>query len=186
MAIIFLRIITWALPENLLLVFFNDIDELLELIVDPVGCLAEVKVVRSKAYLKWRYVDKPGSQFCAAGALDDGKLLAYAIYSLENGREPGSIREGKIVDWYINSKTNTTQILTSLFIAAIKYMKRKGADEVLLVLNDSISDQAAISAGFIFRNVQSDFFVYHNKLSDSSHIFSPDSWYQSLGDADSI
>jgi len=175
-----------ALPKNLLLVLFNDIGELPELIVDPVGCLAEVKVVRSKAYLKWRYVDKPGSQFWAVGALDEGKLLAYVIYNIENGRGLESMCEGKIVDWYINSKTNATQILASLFIAATKDMKKRGADEVLLVLNDNISEQAAISAGFVFRNLQSDFFVYHSKLSDSSHIFSPDAWYQSFGDSDSI
>ena len=175
-----------ALPENFLSVAFSDMHELLELIVDPVGSLAEVKVVRSKAYLQWRYVDKPGGQFCAVGALDEGKLLAYVIYNIENGRDPGSIREGKIVDWYINSKTNATQILGSLFIAATKDMKKRGADEVLLVLNDSVSEQAAISAGFIFRDIKSDFFVYHSKLSDSSHIFSADAWYQSLGDADSI
>ena len=175
-----------ALPDNLSLVFFNHINELLELILDPVGCLAEVKVVRSRAYLKWRYVDKPGGQFRAVGVLDEGKLMAYAIYTIENGRGPGSICEGKIVDWYINSKVNATRILTSLFIAATRDMKKRGADEVLLVLNDNISEQAAISAGFIFRYLQSDFFVYHGKLSDSSHIFSPDAWYQSLGDADSI
>ncbi|MDB4582904.1 hypothetical protein N9164_07115 [Draconibacterium sp.] len=174
------------LPENLSLVVFSGVGELLDLIVDPVGCLAEVKVVRSKAYLKWRYVDKPGCQFRAIGVLDEGKLLAYAIYIIENGKDPGAIREGKIVDWYINSKANATQVLASLFIAATKDMKKRGTDEILLVLNDNISEQAAVSAGFIFRDLQSDFFVYHCKLTDSSHIFSPDAWYQSFGDSDSL
>jgi hypothetical protein len=175
-----------ALPDNLLLVHFSDVNELLELILDPVGCLGEVKVVRSKAYLKWRYVDKPGSRFWAVGALDNGKLLAYVIYSVDKGRKPDSIREGKIVDWYITSKANATEILASLFVAAAKEMKKRDADEILLVLNDSISEQAAISAGFVFRDLQSDFFVYQSESSDSRHIFSPDAWYQSLGDADSI
>jgi hypothetical protein len=78
------------------------------------------------------------------------------------------------------------QILTSLFIAVIKNVKKKGADEVFMILNDSTSYQAATAAGFIFRNVESNFFVYHKNLPASSRIFLPDAWYQNLGDSDMV
>lgn len=118
--------------------------------------------------------------------LDEGKLLAYVIYNIEPAEDSGSMRVGKIIDWNINLKANAKQILASLFIAVIKDLKKKGADEVFMVLNDTTSYQAAAAAGFVFRNVESSFFVYHNKLPESSSIFSADAWYHSLGDSDTI
>ena len=159
---------------------------MLKHIVEPVGWLAEVNVVRSKSYLKWRYAENPTTRYLAVGAFNEDKLLAFVIYNIENRRSPASYSIGQIVDWNIYQTSNAMRILTYLLIAAIKKIEKTDAVEVSLVLNDNNSYRAASAAGFIFRNVVSSLFVYHKKLPENSRIFSPDAWYQSLGDSDTV
>jgi len=88
------------------------------------------------------------------------------------------------MDWSVNQQIQPLKTLTSLFIATIKDLQMKGADEVIMVLNDRFSSQAATAAGFIFRNVETNLFVYHANLAEHNRFYSADAWYQSLGDSD--
>ncbi len=162
-AILYLRFL-WAsksVPKDLTLSYFDDIGQLLDYVVDPVGCIAEIKVVRTKAYLKWRYADNPSQHYYAVGLFNQKKMVAYVIYKFDDDWGHGNTRMGQIVDWYVNQTGNNLRILASLFIMAIKDMRIRGSDEVMIVLNDDLSRRVATATGFIFRYVESTFFVYY-------------------------
>lgn len=164
--------------------YFEGVVPLLEYIKEPVNALGQVKVVRTHSYLKWRYADNPCTEYLSLGVFDGDDLRAYAIYNLEPVAEREGVLMGQVIDWYIKSKDDAPDILTSLLIATIKQLKQRGADEVSMVLNDSFSAQAAIAAGFVFRHSDSGFFVHcANTLADDP-VYSPQSWFQSLGDSD--
>lgn len=166
--------------------FISDINRLLPYIDDQPGLLGKVKVLRSAEYLKWRYADNCCARFHAVAIFDNNVLLGYLIYTCDKAKGADALTEGYIMDWNVFSTPEIHRVLSLLFKISIREIKNRGADEVNLDLNDSDSSHAAKASGFIFRYADPKFFVFSNDLAENDLIFSPDAWYHSLGDSDTI
>lgn len=178
--------LTRSVPGHLSLRYFKGVDQLIDHIENPIGCIGDIKVVRTQSYLKWRYADNPGTDYYTVALFDQDKLVAYVLYKYEDGWGQGATRMGQIIDWYVKLPGHARDILTFLFIASVKDLKQKGSDEVMMVLTDDLSHQSAKAAGFSFRYVESTFFVYHSQSEENSSIYSAKAWYHSLGDTDTV
>ena len=173
-------------PNRWKIKHYKDIHLLLPNITDQKGLLGKVKVVRTRDYLKWRYVTNPCIQFYAVGLFNDDVLKGYVIYTYSKAEDSRAVSSAYIMDWDIFSKPEKIRTLSSLFKALIKELKNRGMDEINIVLNDSDSSQAAKKSGFIFRYTDPNFFVFGKNLPEDDLIFSSDAWYHSLGDSDTI
>lgn len=178
--------LTRSKPHKLYLTYFDDVQALIKQVDEPVGCIGEIKVVRTPEYLQWRYVDNPSNDYHALGLFDDDGLQAYVIYKYEDVSQQGSTRIGQIIDWYVRQSGDDVSVLGFLFIKAIKKLKEMGSEEVMMVLNDDVSEQAASYAGFVYRYVDTKFFVYHAQAHIDSRVFCADAWYHCLGDTDTV
>jgi hypothetical protein len=181
--------IKWRLndaPGELEIKYFRGINDLISRIDDPINALGQVKVVRSKAYLKWRYAQNPCTRYHAIGVFHDEGLQAYVIFNCEQILERKGLCMGQIVDYYLKDLEGAHGVLTAALIAAVQELKKLNADEVSMVLNDDCSRQAAKAAGFIHRGVESCFFVHCDEAPKDSQVYSAEDWFQSLGDSDTV
>ena len=168
-------------PKNVEIFTINSIEELCDLLPNSTGHLGDIKVHRSRSYLDWRYRDNPQADVMIIGAFKEKKLLGYALYHLNTETQ---FKIGRIVEWDIFSENDRTRILSSIYLQVIMHLKKTGAKEILITLNDKTSIDAAKSAGFILRESDSEMFVYYKGAKSDDPIYSPEHWYQSISDAD--
>jgi hypothetical protein len=171
-------------PGNVELRTLKSVDELIEILPATPGFLGEVKVYRSREYLAWRYRDNPLGTFRVKAAFSGGRLLGYAIYNLDGGNARDPVAIGRIADWDIFTTEATRDLLALLFQQVAKDCGRLKAEQIFITLSDEMSAEAAAKTGFILRNPDSEFFVYHKSAQPGDAIFSPGSWYQSISDSD--
>ncbi|MFV1872005.1 MAG: hypothetical protein ACMZ64_01590 [Oleiphilus sp.] len=165
---------------------FSSVEAFLKELNDHPNVLGNIGVVRDKAYLEWRYQQNPRTQFSISAAYKAGEIIAFVIYSFHKKNETESYSRGRLVDWCVYDKTNATALLACLFKQASWELKKLGAEQVFLVLNEAVSATAAQQVGFSLRNVDSRFFVFHKHLAEHDALFSAKHWFQSMSDSDGV
>lgn len=86
----------------------------------------KVGVVRNKKYLEWRYLTKPGEEYCINHIYKDGSYLGFVVYALK-AKHQGLI--GYIMELMYD--TDFPSAGNQLLISAVKDIKAKGADCIL-------------------------------------------------------
>ena len=170
-------------PDDLVIDADIDIEALCEQLDDTLGCLGQVKVLRSVEYLRWRYSQNPHNRFHAVAALRDGQIAGYAVFTRESRPSSDVHGQGLIVDWQV-SEIESESTLKALFCAAVDRLTRLGIDEIYLVLNDEVSQSAAFATGFSLRDVEDNFYVFHRQ--QNSPLLESAAWYHSYGDIDTL
>lgn len=171
-------------PKDVEIRAIDSIDELIARLPDSPGLLGTVKVHRSGNYLAWRYRDNPRADFMITGAFRQAQLLGYVIHTLNTDNSAEAIRIGRIVDWDSFAQDAGTEILSSLYVEAIKHSRLAGAEQIVITLNDKQSTEAAEKAGFMLRESDSELFVYYKDAKPDDPIYCAELWYQSTSDSD--
>lgn len=105
----------------------------------------KIAVVRDKAYLAWRYVEKPGNDYAILIAEVGGNLSGYVVVRCMDNF---GLRIGFIVDMLTGSKEK--EVSRDLISAAVKYFELRQMDMVgFLMLPNTHYSQNLKQAGFI-------------------------------------
>lgn len=169
------------LENHLTIREIQSVDELIAKLPDHQGVLGEVKVLRNKDYLRWRYGNNPNYQFNIHGLFSNNQLIGYVISRITN--EDQSI-QGDILDWDLFEQENQANRLAHLFISAVDNAITLGAEYMLILLNDEITEESIRNIGFGLTKIDSRFFIHCNHPEEWAPIFEAKNWYQSFSDFD--
>lgn len=143
----------------------------------------DIAVVRNRAFLNWRYVQRPDWDYFPFGFYENDELKGYVVLKLF--REERMTR-GHIVD--IFGSFNDRQTFLRLIDGSLKFFSDQAVDEVTVWLwGNSTIENLLLEKGFekmaaarplVLRvNVTHD---YENHVQDNSH------WYFTMGDSTEI
>ncbi len=165
----------------------NKIDERFDTLWQEASSHHKITLVRDRAYLEWRYIKKPGTEYTIYIAEQDIQLRGYIILRIveENG-----LRIGWIVDILTRSKHSL--VMMDLIGKAIQYFRMLKIDVILCVIPPSTYLATSIKKfGFLMlsRWRRQEFQIvcvvitpkYHESL-----LYNPNHWYLTRGDSDLV
>jgi len=172
--------------ENLQIRLVSSFDNRIDALWEEASKDYELVIVRKKAYLNWRYVEKPDSDYVLLVAEKDHKLEGYIVLS-RSKLQPLKAKVGYVVDIFAKSEIPFERLIRS----AMKYFQQEKMDLIIawmmkyhlpyrcLVKHSFIPDplRTGILSGFINNN-SPDFRRIYNKFRKR--------WYFTMGDSDWI
>jgi len=140
--------------------------------------------VRDRAYLHWRYRERPGTRFYLLSAGDDALLTAWVVVSVAT-KADGS-RAGYIVDFFYRDET----AMRKLLLGALHYLAELDADYVLSVAAPGSEGERLLrSVGFAARPTLGPVRLVYRwwTLQDEvmrAAVLDPSGWHLCMGDLD--
>lgn len=169
------------LEEKLTIREIQSVDQLVTQLPTHQGVLGPVKVLRDKQYITWRYGQNPNPHFVIHGLFFNEQLVGYVISRIiKEGQET----KAQLLDWDLFESSDQEKRLAQLFIAALDHVKAKGAEYVVVLLNDEVTEKAVSEIGFSLSKVDSRFFVHCANADEWAPMFEAHNWYQSYSDSD--
>jgi hypothetical protein len=139
--------------------------------------------VRDAAYLRWRWLEQPGSAWSMLAAHGrDGSLRGIAVVGQDPGFEHGGGPVGRVVDLLAADRGATTALLR----AATGALRAAGCAIATFDYLDPRpwSASACRRAGFLERGVGPSMITGRTGVSDDHPAGSRESWYLTRGDSD--
>lgn len=160
--------------------FSPEFDELWNSVAGSFNCV----VKRDAAYLNWRYVSKPGSDYSIFGAYDETNLLTG--YSVLTTIMQGDVGQGHILD--ILTRNHDAGTASALIRAASRRFNEIGCDVVIcLMLDHAPYHDPLRKHGFIFQPKTLPHIVRRNTSKYPwSLLKNPANWHITFGDSDFV
>jgi hypothetical protein len=139
--------------------------------------------VRDADYLRWRWLEQPGSSWSVLAARGgDGSLRGIAVVGQDPGSEHGGAPVGRIVDLLAGDRGATTALLR----AAAGALRAAGCAIATFDYLDPRpwSGSACRRAGFLERGVGPSMITGRTGVSEDHPAGSRESWYLTRGDSD--
>ncbi|GEM_PF-2156013 len=138
-----------------------------------------VVVIRSRAYLSWKYEKQPGMNYIKFRALRGRQLCGYIVVrAVKTGENPA---EGLIADLIV--RPNDTEAAHALLDAGLDYLRKEGCQLARCYATDKRIRKILAAAGFIKRQPVMRFMAYQ-KGGDLDAADQQDNWFIMAGDSD--
>ena len=147
-----------------------------------------ITVARDKAYLNWRYTEKPGESYTAFIAEKEERLLGYIVVKCASWFD---LRVGLLVD--IMTAPEELHVARELISAAVDYFKPRQVDLVSCLMLPGASycrdlketGFIKVPRGLLPQNMYLDFRSLVPQQAEGS-LVNPGNWFITWGDHDSI
>jgi hypothetical protein len=165
----------------------KEIDERFDFLWEQASSLHKIMMVRDRAYLKWRYIEKSDADYIIYVSEDRDKLLGYIV--LRNVEDKG-LQIGWIADILTSSKSSPASM--DLLAKAVQYFKNIGIDVVLCVmppkayLINSLRKHIFFPISRFRKKIDAIRIRLLKPEYSDSVIYNPDNWYLTRGDSDLI
>ncbi len=119
-----------------------EVDELAEASMSFAPCIR----IRDSAYLRWRWLEKPGSEWTILGAREEGQLRGFVVSGVE--ALPAG-RRGRVVEVVAHDAT----VLHALLLESVRHLASAGCTRVDCDYHDPRhwTRRAFLRAGFVRR-----------------------------------
>ena len=159
-------------------------DERFDTLWDEVRHQFPILLVRDKAFLRWRFSEKPGTEYVTFVAEQRGQLVGYIVV---RGDQMMGLRVGFILDML----TTNHKVASALLSEAIQHFKGEGEDAIgCLMLQHTPYFKVLRKAGFVVapkRLMHKEFYfgvqVKPSVLADET-INKRSNWYLTFADTD--
>ncbi len=139
----------------------------------------QAAVIRSRAYLSWKYEKQPGMNYAKFRALRGRQLCGYIIVrAVKTGENPA---EGLIADLIVRPDDDKT--VHALLDAGLDYLRKEGCQLARCYATDKRIRKILVSAGFIKRQPEMRFMIY-TKRQGLEAAEERDNWFLTAGDSD--
>ncbi|KAF0135268.1 MAG: hypothetical protein FD145_94 [Candidatus Saganbacteria bacterium] len=159
--------------------FDDDFDRLWDLCSEKY----KIVVVRNKAYLNWRYLERPDWKYYPFGVYANGELKGYSVLKLY--REDKLLR-GHIIDIFADLHDEDT--ITKIINGSLSFFSEQKVDEVTCWLWGSrLIEQVLEGKGFIKEATRIPLVIRLNKeFKYAGEVKDKKSWYFTMGDSTEI
>lgn len=147
----------------------------------------KVGVVRDKKYLEWRYLSKPGEQYCIKHVYQNGIYLGFVVYAIK-AKHKGLI--GYIMELIYD--TDVPAAGEQLLISAVKDIKAKDADCILSWCMEHSPNRRVYEKSFFInipeklKPIQLHFVTRSFDGGMKDVVENRENWYLSYSDSDTV
>jgi acyl transferase domain-containing protein/acyl carrier protein len=141
-------------------------------------------VVRDASYLNWKYVHQPGQEFLRLAILEDGRLLAIAVWMF---RPPDAqYRYGRAFLVDLVAPLSDAAMMERVVAAACAAVEGDGVDALFCHHTDGRLTRALRTCGFLMRKPERFLLVDADGLRAEAKavVLDPGAWFVTQGDSD--
>jgi hypothetical protein len=157
-------------------------DERFDTFWNRVNSMYPIIVARTRSYLNWRYVERPGAAYTIYATHRDGSVRGYTVLALREH----SVVEGVIAD-ILADDASTTRVLLE---AAIVHFLTIGVDVISAwaLPESGHLGEALRRAGFVERGMAAPLvcMAFDLEIVDEEFLCDPRNWYITMGDSDGV